>query len=174
MEDNPIAFSQIDWGKIPELLKKVFSENNANLRNIRSLAEKIKVLINKIDPLIQEITSIVCPYCEKVCCINKHAHYDIEDLIYVYALGLREPSCQIGIKDTDSCIFLTENGCSIDRYLRPFRCNWYFCEPLLKKMEEGNARTYRAIINLLEEILKNRRELIDEFSKLAKNKANLF
>lgn len=161
-----MAYRKMDYYNRSELLKRI-SENNADLRNLRFLAEKIKILINKIDPYIQENTSTVCPSCERVCCINKHAYYELEDLIYIYALGLKEPSYKKGIKDTDPCQFLTKKGCSIYRYLRPFRCNWYFCEPLLKNMENGNARKYRKIINLMGEILNNRRELMDEFLRLS-------
>lgn len=151
-------------------LLKVCEKNKIDLNIFNTLAEKIKSLIDEIDPLIQENTSVVCPSCEKVCCINRHAYYELEDLIYIYALGLREPSYKKGIKDTDPCQFLTPKGCSIQRHSRPFRCNWYFCEALLKNMEEGNARSYRKIVNLMEEILKTRRDMIEKIFNMSKKK----
>lgn len=166
MKDNPLSIKKINWNKKSELLKKIL-QNNEDLGNIKFLAEKIRALIDKIDPYIQENTATVCPSCEKVCCINKHAYYEFEDLIYIYALGQREPSYKKGIKDTDPCQFLTQKGCSIQRHSRPFRCNWYFCGALLKNMEEGNARSYRKIVNLMEEILKTRRDMIEEFFNMS-------
>lgn len=31
--------------------------------------------IQRIDPFIQQHTSMVCPRCQAVCCLNKHAYY---------------------------------------------------------------------------------------------------
>ncbi len=144
-------------------IENIFKNNKDALRNVIKKADKIRQLIHKINYFIQQNTSEVCPYCEKVCCINYHAYHDFEDIIYLYAIGLNIPQYTEGIKDTDPCQFLSENGCKIERAERPFRCNWYFCEPLLRHMEEGPAKPYREFINIFHEIIEIRREMLNDF-----------
>lgn len=139
-----------------------------NYARLRDIAHAIKARIEDIDPFIQQQTEVVCPVCEERCCINKHGYYDELDEIYIMALGLELPSYRTGLSDTDRCQFLTDRGCSKERYQRPFRCNWYFCRALLNHMENGPSRPYREFIRIFNEILDLRRELLNEFHAQAK------
>jgi hypothetical protein len=157
------------------ILNELFKTYNTKLNNVIILAQKTKTLIDKIDPFIQNYTSIVCPQCKDVCCINRHSRYDFDDLLYIYALQIREPITYDNINENDPCQFLSSMGCIIERYRRPFRCNWYFCNNLLKVMNEGQARPYRSFISLMNEIIHSRREMVDEFFAVwEKRRKNFF
>lgn len=131
----------------------------------KKLANKLRLAIDGVSPFIQQITSVVCPTCEKVCCIDRHGHYDDEDLIYIRALGFKIPSYKEGVIDTDPCQFLSESGCTLDRSVRPFRCNWYFCNALLEYMKNSPPKPYREFINSFQEIVDLRRAMLDEYKK---------
>lgn len=156
------------WDEAIKLLEIFLSKHHNELTHIKNLSRIIKFRIEAIDPFIQQNTSIVCPHCENVCCINKHGYYDYEDLIYIHALGLKPPIYKQGLSDTDPCQFLSKFGCTIKRPVRPFRCNWYFCNTLLNHMEQGPARPYRILIKQLDEIIDLRKEMIDTFFKILK------
>ncbi len=126
----------------------------------KKLAHQLKLAIDGVSPFIQQITSAVCPTCEKVCCIDRHGHYDDKDLIYVRALGLEKPSYKEGVIDTDPCQFLSEYGCTLERYVRPFRCNWYFCGALLEYMAHGPSRPYREFIGRFQEVIELREKML--------------
>ncbi|MEW6214587.1 MAG: hypothetical protein AB1478_05195 [Nitrospirota bacterium] len=125
------------------------------------IANEIKDEFKAISPFIQKHTSIVCASCEKVCCINKHGYYEKEDIIFISALGIDIPSYQPDRNDTDPCRFLTENGCSLQRWMRPFRCTWYFCKPLLKSMTEDNSKAYSEFIYALQRLISIRQKLTE-------------
>lgn len=152
-----------DLDKTILLIEDFFKNNKSALNRVIQKAHLLKENIDKISHFIQKNTSEVCPYCENVCCINLHAYHDHEDMVYMCALSLKLPTYKEGIKDSDPCQFLSEYGCKIERYARPFRCNWYFCEPLLMHMENGIARPYREFINTLHEIIEIRSRMLKEF-----------
>lgn len=123
----------------------------------------IKGAINSIDGFIQSCTTEVCPHCTKVCCINRHGYYDDEDLIYIVSLGKTPHAYKDGLSDTEPCQFLSSQGCKIPRYLRPFRCNWYFCIPLIGFMKQQRGADYRAFSRRMQEAIDLRAELIEIF-----------
>lgn len=127
---------------------------------LRDLAHQLKTAIDRVSPFIQQITSEVCPSCQKVCCIDRHGHYSDQDLIYVRALGTELPSFKEGMIDTDPCQFLRDSGCSLERAVRPFRCNWYFCDALLEYMRQGPSKPYRQFIERFQKIVELREAML--------------
>jgi hypothetical protein len=128
-----------------------------------SNAMLLKDAIETIAVFMQSHTAKVCPHCCNVCCINRHSYYDYEDLIYIQALGLKPPARKENICDTDCCQFLSAAGCTIERALRPFRCNWYFCSPLLKSMEDGAAKPYRQFIKEFQKVIELKKTVVGTF-----------
>ncbi len=122
---------------------------------------ELKEAFDSIGPYIQRHTSMVCPSCPKVCCINKHGHYEKEDLVFIRAIGLDDTDCKTDRADTEPCRFLQENGCSLPRYRRPFRCTWYFCERLLESMKNDKPREYRDFISAFENLQRLRNKLLE-------------
>lgn len=151
---------------VASYIEKVFSSCPWIYRKSEDIARAIKTKIENIDQFIQQNSSEVCPSCENRCCINRHGYYDNLDILYIMALGIKPPIYQQDLSDTDPCQFLSESGCVKERYLRPFRCNWYFCEALLDHMEQGPARPYREFIRVFNDVLYLRSELLKEFLRL--------
>ncbi len=136
-----------------------------NFREIEDVLSGLRELFEEISPLIEGYTSEVCPYCEDVCCKQKHAYYDSEDIIYISALHLSSPEySKRGLEEP--CEFLSCNGCSRPRWQRPFRCTWYFCGPLLRHMNNGPGRPHRRLVALLRDIVDLRGRLITNSEKL--------
>ncbi len=146
-------------------LEEFFHSPDHRLQGIRNLARQIKNALENISPLIQETTRAVCPHCADVCCISKHGFYNYEDLVYLFALGLRPPFIDLSRNDHDPCQFLTENGCSMERVIRPSGCNWYFCNPLLEVLEK--RPDYRDFDASLMELAELWMKMSDEFSKFS-------
>jgi hypothetical protein len=129
------------------------------------IADRLRNEFEKVAPFIQEHTSKVCPLCSRVCCINKHGYYDGEDVLFVMALGIKIPPYSPDRSDADPCRFLNARGCSLQRWERPFRCTWYFCDSLLESMREDNSRAYRKFIESLQNLVAIRRKFIEECSR---------
>jgi hypothetical protein len=146
----------------------IFSGRKDRLKIIRDLAILLSAGMAELDSLIQQHTAIVCPECSSVCCINRHSYHSLEDIAYIYALGKKIPHHASGLEDFLPCQFLGEKGCTLSRSLRPYRCNWYFCSPLLEHIQQRSSRYYSRFIYLLQDITGRRQKLIREFASLTK------
>lgn len=166
LNDKLTRHNRKDWDRAVELLERFFRERVCDLVPVMEGAQAVREKIGEMDAFIQTNTAEICPQCLNICCINTHGYYDYQDLIYIYALGLRGPVYREGIKDTDPCQFIAGTGCTIARPLRPFRCNWYFCNPLLAHIENGPARPYREFIALFHDVIALRKEMLDEFFRV--------
>ncbi|MBI4680360.1 MAG: hypothetical protein HY753_03915 [Nitrospirae bacterium] len=124
-------------------------------------ADELKEAFDSVSPYIQKHTSQVCPSCPKVCCIDRHGRYEENDLIFIAAMRLDNLNCESDRPDTDPCRFLSEKGCSLPRYRRPFRCTWYFCEKLLDSMKDDGAREYKSFISALQKLQGLRQKLLE-------------
>lgn len=167
MKENSSSWHDpYNFSNLLSLSRRVFLSSPELLRDVRQIAFTIMAKINSIDYFIQQNTSAICPNCKNICCINRHGYYDDIDLFYIIALGLKPPLYRSDIDDEEPCQFLSDKGCSMERSIRPFRCNWYFCEALLLHMEEGPARPYRAFIKTFDEIIHLRSELQSRFTDI--------
>jgi hypothetical protein len=166
---NTYSYEKIDHrrsgnaaGLIAQIIR-AFSADYDNLRSVSNLAREVADLVIAMDQFQQAACAAVCPECSSVCCINRHAYHEHEDIIYLAALGERMPLYNTEIPDTDPCQFLGSDGCTISRHLRPHRCNAYFCAPMLEYLENGPAPEYRRFIHGLERVTQKREEMLVEF-----------
>ena len=125
------------------------------------IADELKEAFNAVSPFIEKHTSIVCPECKKVCCIDKHGRYDKNDLVFLMALGVKVQPDLPDREELDPCRFLNEKGCSRKRWERPFRCTQFFCDALLKSLENDNAKLYRAFVEYLQYLISVRQRLLE-------------
>ena len=146
------------------MIRDFFYSNKENLLRVRELAQQVRAMISIIDTFIQLHTSAVCPECRRVCCVNKHAHYGCDDLIYIHALGLEPDVCR-QMTAHEPCQFLVAPGCRLDRSVRPSGCNWYFCDALYDSMEKAPGKEYADFDGLFRELADLWLELGSEFRR---------
>ena len=129
--------------------------------SIDDLANEIKEAFNTVSPFIEKHTAIVCPDCNNLCCKDKHGRHDEDDIKFLKAINEPIPPEQTDRNESGPCRYISEKGFSIERYLRPFRCTHFFCDPLLKSLENDNAKLYRAFITYLKHLICSRQKLLD-------------
>lgn len=117
------------------------------------IAEKLKQLLIEASPLIEEYSGTVCPGCTEVCCRQKHGLFSERDLWYLHALGVDAPPRDEARPREGLCEMMGPKGCTQPRWLRPFKCTWYFCGPLLAAMNEGPQRKARRLLAALQEMI---------------------
>lgn len=143
----------------------IFRHHKDHLKEVRDIAAGISEEIENLGAFIQQHTAVVCPECISVCCINRHSYHAFDDIVYLSALGEKIPLHTEGLDDSAPCEFLGNRGCTIPRSLRPYRCNWYFCAPLLARIvEQSSNRHYRFFINLLQKITGRRQRMLEEYA----------
>jgi hypothetical protein len=129
------------------------------IANCKETAEKMKQLLIESSPMIEDYTREVCPACAEVCCRQKHGMFRGNDRMYLHALGVEIPPRDQERPLDGPCELMGPHGCDQPRWLRPFKCTWYFCEPLLKAMDDGPSRKARRLSALLQEMTELYREL---------------
>jgi hypothetical protein len=150
------------------LLELIFSDRRSDLENVIQLSKNIKEGLDTISPFIEKVTQMICPRCRNICCISKHGYYNTEDIIYIFALGLKPPLREFHRLDEDPCQYLSGNGCSMPRSIRPSGCNWYFCDSLLDHMEL--QPDYNEFDEVLQDIANLWMDMIEEFNRIAIDK----
>ena len=161
------------WDSAVHLIEQFFIDRPGDVAPVMEKAVTARGLIDGIDSFMQQSTAEVCPHCEKVCCMNRHGYYDYEDVIYIHALGLKPPAYNKDIHDTAPCQFISEYGCTIERSLRPNRCNWFFCNTLISHMENGHAKSYREFLDSYNDAIEKRKEMLDGFFKVLSGRGEL-
>lgn len=119
-------------------------------RNRREIAEQFKRLLIESAPIIEEYTAKLCPACTDVCCKQKHGILRENDILYLRALGETVSSRDEARPPEGPCELMGPQGCVQPRWLRPFKCTWYFCEPLLNALHEGPPRKARQLSAMLQ------------------------
>jgi len=144
-------------------IKAFFSEYRERLAPVFECSKELISAFAKLDPLIQSYTERVCPYCGTVCCANRFGFPEFADIVDFLAMGLSIPEYDLDVDEKAICQFIGEKGCVLSRPQRPYRCTWYFCDPLLVQIEIGPARHYRNFIKDVQGLSKARGDLLREF-----------
>jgi len=133
------------------------------------IANHLKQLLIVSSPFLDEYTALVCPLCSDVCCRQKHGLYRENDMRYLHALDIDAPLRDATKPDWGPCECLGPQGCLQPRWLRPFKCTWYFCDQLLAALNEGPQRKARRIITSLQEMIVLYNALAESFSDKLQN-----
>lgn len=118
-----------------------------------AIAVKLKQVLIESSPLIEAYTAAVCPDCTAVCCKQKHGILPEKDGRYLMALGINIPPRDTSRPLEGPCELMGPNGCVHPRWMRPFRCTWYFCGPLLAALNEGPQKKTRHLTAVLQEMV---------------------
>lgn len=117
-------------------------------------AKRLQQLLMESADLIEAYTREACPACTDVCCRQKHGIYRDRDIRYLEAIGAFVPEFDPTRDPEAPCEFLGEGGCINPRWLRPFKCTWYFCEPLILAMDERSGRQTRQLTAVMDEMIR--------------------
>lgn len=124
-----------------------------------TIARQLRELLTWLSPLIEEYTNRVCPGCADVCCKQKHGMLLAKDIAYLAALGVETIPHDPFWSPDALCRFLGPAGCSRERWQRAWKCTWYFCDPLIKAMDEGPQSKSRRISEMVQRAMELREKL---------------
>ena len=144
-------------------IKGFFATVNPQLEQVFELGRRLKETFIELDPLIEELTAKICPYCGNVCCANRHGFPEYADIIAIMAMKEEVPHYDLDVDERAICQFLTGTGCVLPRFRRPYRCTWYFCDPMLLEVDMGPIKRYREFLRLVTGLGERRSELLQCF-----------
>ncbi len=160
------------WGTI-SYLQDFFSVHRDRLHTVFEKAQEMKRCFDHFDPFIQSYTAKICPYCGTVCCANKFGFPEFADIVSFLSLGLSIPDYDLDVDEEAICQFIGKKGCILPRIQRPYRCTWYFCDPLMVQIDIGPAKQYRKFIQDVQDLSRTRGDLMREFFPIWEEHGNL-
>ncbi len=122
------------------------------MNKTHSAAAELKRLLIEHSQLIEEHTVAACPHCTNVCCRQKHCLFREKDVVYLIALGEEVPIRDETMPPDGPCQFMGPAGCMLPRWQRPFRCTWFFCEPLLQALHDAPPKRSRELSRALQKM----------------------
>jgi hypothetical protein len=146
----------------PEKIEEIFTHRPDELSKVKEISREIHDQIETVTGFIEENTLQVCSRCQDSCCIERYSFYNCDDLIYIYALGLKPLRCE-SADLAGPCHLLTPGGCALERAVRPSGCNWHFCDTLTRTMRETPGTAYADFKDSMEEVMALWIELMQEF-----------
>jgi hypothetical protein len=124
------------------------------MTNTRSdIAWKLRQRLNDVSPLIEVYTAAICPECTDICCRQRHGLYRERDINYLRGLGIPIPERDEARTLDGPCECMGPHGCIQPRWLRPFKCTWYFCNPLLEALNTGPQKRARMLASIMQDML---------------------
>ncbi len=118
-----------------------------------AIALKLKQLLMDSSPLIDEYTAVICPDCSDVCCRQRHGVYRESDIRYLKVLGIAVQQREETQTPDMPCESMGPQGCVLPRWMRPFKCTWYFCDPLLAALNDGPQKKARKLAGMMQEMI---------------------
>jgi|GEM_PF-796286 len=141
--------SQKNWKRIRTQLYNTFQElPHRDKKHLHETALLIARAIDILDPFMDHLCAITCPYCQDICCHASHVFYNETDLFYLTALGEYYPEEQTRTNPYQKyCHYwMHDLGCTIDRIYRPYVCVWFLCEAQMQEMTNTFSERERRII----------------------------
>jgi hypothetical protein len=117
--------------------------------NHTDIALKLKQLLIDSSPPIEEYTAMICPVCVDVCCRQRHGLYREADIRYLDGLGIIAPQRNEMRSLEGPCESMGPWGCILPRWMRPFKCTWFFCDPLLAALNNGPQKKARKLTGMM-------------------------
>ena len=165
--DNPSLNSSIPWSQRPSWIAAhqsiLFHLNQQpeGLESLNQLAGEIEKLLKDLAPRMEMLCAHTCVHCPDPCCLTASVWYDFRDLLSLHLMQKPIPMGQPISDYRGLCRFITGNGCSLPREIRPWICTWYLCPVQTRWLKKRPAAVGRQLLNSLEEI-KNRRVALEQ------------
>jgi hypothetical protein len=121
---------------------------------------RIRRAIEELDPMMDRYCAQTCPWCRDPCCTASRVAYNLNDMVYLFGLGLALPVGQTREHEGAPCRYWLSSGCALPRILRPYVCTWFFCEPHMERFFEEPACVQRHVIQTLQEIRRLRTAML--------------
>uniref|UniRef100_A0A832A323 Uncharacterized protein n=1 Tax=Desulfacinum infernum TaxID=35837 RepID=A0A832A323_9BACT len=121
---------------------------------------RIRRAIEELDAIMDRYCAQTCPWCRDPCCAALRVAYNLNDMVYLFGLGVALPVGQTRQHHGAPCRYWLSSGCALPRILRPYVCTWFFCEPHMERFFREPARFQRHIIGTLQEIRRLRTAML--------------
>jgi hypothetical protein len=136
--------------------------NRAALDDARGHAQRLRHLLERTFPIMEELCRQTCPACTDVCCQRAWVWADFKDLLFFHLAGIDPPDHQLLSRKGEHCRYASPDGCRLERIQRPFVCTWYLCPAQTQRLRQAPAEM-KIVSESLQHIKQLRQEMERSF-----------
>ena len=156
------------WSRVNRELAALVQGRRGRLGPAFRAAEEVRQAMNLMIPVWEDLCARTYPKCRDNCCTASRVWFEYPDLLLFHLLGFEIPPGQTRSDLSQPCRYLTEEGCSQPRLVRPWRCSWYLCQDQLDLLADRPPREQRRISATLRRVLDNRRLMTEAFEAVVR------
>ena len=131
-----------------------------------SLAQKLKLCLESIFSVLDELCIDSCPWCPEPCCLKASVWFDFKDLLFLHFNNQTIPPAQPKADLSMPCRSLEPRGCRLPRLSRPWICTWYLCPTQTAKLRNGHQAKHKLLNRAMAQIKSERNLLENEFIRI--------
>ena len=165
---SPDVFNDRQWVDSNQALDRVLDKADNHLHQARGMALSIWRSLQSLNPIMDELCRLSCPWCPNPCCIVNRTWYDFQDLLYLHLSKQSLPPGQIVPRSQEPCRYLGHRGCRIPRASRPWSCIVYICAVQQRRLVKFTRAKADYFVHTLESIRDTRHDLEAAVTKAVK------
>ena len=151
------------WIEANRCVAKLIKRHRRSQSPIVFLAERLRIYLETIFPLVDRICQATCRFCPEPCCLTAWAGFDFRDLLFLHLSGQPIPISQTRFDKYEPCRYLGACGCQLPRLSRPWICTWYLCPTqmsCLRRDFEPRQKAYARMMQMIKEVRVNIEETV--------------
>jgi len=160
------------WREANQSVDHLVQLHRPQLNHLLILAYDIRVLLESIFPLLDELCTSTCPWCPDPCCWVATVWIDFTDLLFLHLCGQQIPSAQPQQDLKKTCRYFGPRGCTLPRITRPWCCTWYMCASQLANLHKKDPPVQNTFRQAIQTIRNGRKEMEEEFIRLVSRNIN--
>jgi hypothetical protein len=155
------------WRRVNDHLARLIADRGPGLEAARLAARAATEALADLFPFLDELVCQANPLCRENCCQVARVYFQLDDLVYLHLSGQTLPPAQTRASPDQACRYLRATGCALPRAVRPWHCTWFICDVQLEVLGRMPTRRQRVFSALFEEVMAQRRRMIEVFRDVA-------
>ena len=147
------------WQEANRSIADLNQRYSGKLSSSAALAVSLRVRLESIFSLLDDLCLETCPRCPDPCCLNASPWFDFRDLLFLHLNSLAIPSSQTIETSKAVCRYYRPQGCTLPRISRPWICTWYLCSVQTANLNSRRATQRKDLTVAVNEIKALRKEM---------------
>ena len=154
------------WQEANRSIDDLIQRNAGKLISVVTLASLVRVRLESIFIILDDLCIETCPRCPDPCCLHASPWFDFRDLIFLHLNSLAPPVSQPIEVLNATCRYFSPRGCTLERISRPWICTWYLCPVQTANLNNRRSHQRKDLTLVLNEIKRFRKEMEETFIRV--------
>jgi hypothetical protein len=154
------------WQEANRSIDHLNQRYSGKLSSAVVLAVSVRVRLESIFSLLDDLCMETCPRCPDPCCLNASPWFDFRDLLFFHLNSLAIPFSQTIETSKAVCRYSSPQGCTLARISRPWICTWYLCSVQTANLNSRRANQRKDLTVAVNGIKALRKEMEETFIRV--------